>query len=145
RETDARRHEKLERELEQALDQSAPRDELERVFYVIDKAGRGLSAPLEARYQARLKEIDGAARRKKNLLKIGAAAAAVLVVVLSSWLVYRSALAGRLREAREALQAHLEAKHVAEARALLGELEKSDPAVYNHADFAAVRAQFLEA
>lgn len=145
REAAARQHEKAERLLERALDESASREELELQFRAMEKSGRGLSAPLEARYQARIKELTAAAERKLRLLRIGAVAAAVLAVVLVSWLVYRSALNGRVSVASEAVRGHLNARNFTDAKGKMDDLKRNDSAVYDHPDFAPVREEFQRA
>jgi hypothetical protein len=88
REQEASDYEKTLVQMNQALDDWAPREDLERLAYKLRSFDREVDPTLNERLRERLETIEIAARRRGRLIALGSILAVVLIGSLIVWGVY---------------------------------------------------------
>jgi hypothetical protein len=116
-------------ELERALDNDAPRNQLERLMLAVERTEDEIPAPVLMRYgeRMRLHEVTG---RRKFTLRVAAVLGLLLIIAgATAWAIVRRQHERQVAQAAKSLGDLVKQERLVEAEDFLAQLEQTAPAI----------------
>jgi hypothetical protein len=117
-------------ELEAALDQQAPRHELQRLGHAVMRFEGGLPESLEQRLQERFAAFEKAASRRTAFILTSIVLSMLLIAAATVWGIRAQARANRLAGHQTNLTRLIDSRMLLEASSYADELEQNEPSLF---------------
>ena len=145
RQADERHYQNAILAMEQALDDSAPQEEIERQYYSLVNLDRPIHPIIEARVRGRMQQHEIAGKRKSTLLVIGALGIVVLVGAITIFFVRYSIYNRNVTIATESLNHLMDNRMFGKADEYFVTLRSSDQSVAESSQVQSCMARLDEA
>ncbi len=131
--------------LERALDENAPREQLERLYHAAARFEEwGVSETLERRLSERLRYLEEKEKRQRRLVVIGVLAVMLLAAGATGAGVYFQTRSATVAKHVATLENRIAGKHFAEAGRYANDLKESNLAAYQSPDFQAALSELRQ-
>ena len=124
-------------DLSEALNQEAPRVELEQLRDDLLRFGKGLPKDLDARHQARIDQLSRSFRRKVILIGVSVGVVVLMLCVLALAIAWQLSQGVAARDAADRINKEVASERLDKARTFVDDFSKSSPGLAEHPAVAA--------
>jgi hypothetical protein len=121
------RYQNILASLEQALDDSSPQDEVDRLYHALSGLDRPVPPGIEARVRHRERQHEVKSKQRSTLVVVGAIGSVLIVAALIAFFVRNSYQQNAIADAKESIDRMVDDGRIGEADAFVASLQKTQP------------------